>query len=1129
MRSANLHRLNRNYDLLDGEDFLKNYFIGKELGRSNARVFEAKHKKHLTKAALKEIRLSDDADADTSTVKKEINLLMKIQEKDLQNFFVKYLNFCIIKEEIDNFNSTTTAYILMEKGFCSMTKLIDSRKKNLYHFQYFYLEEIFRIFKHLIAAFAFLQKELNISHCDVKPENLLIMGENDLEFKVCDVGAGEILMTDQQTKTKTIKGTIPFLAPELLSESLLAKKSCNPFKADVFSLGLCFIYMITFKKFSRTDRQVLNEEVFQETLNEWIEESFYLLGNEDLILLLKAMLEINPKLRPDFKELQEKFINNNLMTPTISEEMNNWTLNNEELTNSYIATEEINTPGKKEKSFLIRKSPDRIKSLHAMPQNLINMNNFQILSKENKNNNSYDNVKTTLIIQKSLSPVKIMKQTHKKFSVEENEFSETSPSSPEQKRTRKTENLNNHSASHKNFTIQLKLKETKESEENKCLENPKKSIFGKKNSMKDVPKKTHQKIVSNMSELLYQNGMNGPIYSPKEPASLYGLNQITRNENFFFGKKIISNNTNNMNINDNSNISILNTNVNNSNKNITNFNSLINYSNLNENPLSPSFFKTNQPNFISNITNLNANTNISLMNFPSIISKKNEVHILKNENLINLKAKKNRETRKLPPLILPDNFTRIQNLSILNGTSCKNKLNEENKANNKVTFFLHSPKKKNLIINLDFLQKLVKKQPKCSFQNNVNIFLDQHIEETEILAIFNELLLVNKLSQLAIDLYFTETVSDAFIKFLSNSNAITSLIMNYKEKPKNESPLSFYKSPNISHHQQQATINNFELFSKNLNDSLLSHSHLLEFSINIEKLNDIHHSFVKIFSNFHLLKTLISLKISCKFISLTNQDLLELFKNLQTLESLEILELFCENNLITEDFFQDIPIFLSKIKKASISLANNKLNLSEIKQISLPFTDNLENLSLDFEGNLLGNGLQSIFSEISKQRFLKTLQLNLADCKLNSASFMDFSNDIYKIKYLESLVLNLKGNDDLAENCIVNLGKTIKTNFQNLRFLELNFLYIDIGLNVLKSYLSFANYLCYLKLEFFNLFLFRNVTQKTIKEVISSNNKELKFESCLIYPDLKEVKIFLKLEKKESFLNVFNINFYFLI
>ena len=431
MRSANLHRLNCSYDILDGEDFLKHYSIGKELGRSNARVFEVKHKQHSTKAALKEIRLSDDAD--TSTVKKEINLLKKIQEKDLHNFFIKYLNFCIIKEEIDNFNSTTTAYILMEKGFCSMTKLIDSRKKNLYHFQYFSLEKVLRIFKHLIAAFAFLQNELNISHCDVKPENLLIMRENDLEFKVCDVGAGEILMNDQQTKTKTIKGTIPFLAPELLSESLFAKKTCNPFKADVFSLGLCFIYMITFKKFSRTDRQVLNEEIFQEILNQWIAESFYLLGNEDLRLLLKEMLEINPKLRPDFKELQEKFINNNLMTPTISEEMNIWTLNNEELTNSFIVNEEAKSPGKKEKSFLIRKSPDRIKSLHAMPQHLINMNNLQILSKENENNNSYDNLKTPLKIQKSLSPVKIMKTTHKKFSVEDSEISETSPLSPEQK------------------------------------------------------------------------------------------------------------------------------------------------------------------------------------------------------------------------------------------------------------------------------------------------------------------------------------------------------------------------------------------------------------------------------------------------------------------------------------------------------------------------------------------------------------------------------------------------------------------------------------------------------------------------------------------------------------------------
>jgi serine/threonine protein kinase len=74
------------------------------------------------------------------------------------------------------------------------------------------------------------------------------MNVEKLEFKICDIGSGKMIK-NENTQTSTISGTIPFLSPELFKGfSKNNRLLHNPFKSDVFSLGLCFIYLITFKK-----------------------------------------------------------------------------------------------------------------------------------------------------------------------------------------------------------------------------------------------------------------------------------------------------------------------------------------------------------------------------------------------------------------------------------------------------------------------------------------------------------------------------------------------------------------------------------------------------------------------------------------------------------------------------------------------------------------------------------------------------------------------------------------------------------------------------------------------------------------------------------------------------------------
>lgn len=123
-------------------------------------------------------------------------------------------------------------------------------------------------------------------------------------LKVCDIGCG---LQIERDSSNTIAGTISFLAPELFySES--QKIKCNVFKSDVFSLGLCLIYLITKEKWIQQKRQKVEINVYSEVLNEWIELAARMTGDDSIIKeLLAAMLQIEPEKRPDFIQLKEIF------------------------------------------------------------------------------------------------------------------------------------------------------------------------------------------------------------------------------------------------------------------------------------------------------------------------------------------------------------------------------------------------------------------------------------------------------------------------------------------------------------------------------------------------------------------------------------------------------------------------------------------------------------------------------------------------------------------------------------------------------------------------------------------------------------------------------------------------------
>lgn len=97
-----------------------------------------------------------------------------------------------------------------------------------------------------------------------------------LEFKICDIGSGKQIK-NEDTGTSTIAGTVPFLSPELMNNLSNSRTNHNPFKSDVYSLGLCLLYLITFNKvfsfiiikFSQAQRSSLSEGAFLDVVSEW--------------------------------------------------------------------------------------------------------------------------------------------------------------------------------------------------------------------------------------------------------------------------------------------------------------------------------------------------------------------------------------------------------------------------------------------------------------------------------------------------------------------------------------------------------------------------------------------------------------------------------------------------------------------------------------------------------------------------------------------------------------------------------------------------------------------------------------------------------------------------------------------
>ena len=265
---------------------IDNFLIWQKIGNgSNGDIFAMTSNLTNKNYAVKIIK--EEAITSLEYLIKEFEIIYQNKHKNIVNIYGICIR-CVHK-------NLYTLYILMELALYDWDEEISKGKKDS---KYYTEKELVIILKQLISVLLYLQKEKNISHRDIKLENILIFPNNI--FKLCDFG--EAKQKVERNVRKTLRGTDYYMSP-LLYNGLINKEKYvqhNPYKSDVYSLGLCLIIAgsLNFDIIGEI-RKVDNEEKIREI----IVNNFKGRYSDDFIYCVMKMIIINEIDRPDFIDL----------------------------------------------------------------------------------------------------------------------------------------------------------------------------------------------------------------------------------------------------------------------------------------------------------------------------------------------------------------------------------------------------------------------------------------------------------------------------------------------------------------------------------------------------------------------------------------------------------------------------------------------------------------------------------------------------------------------------------------------------------------------------------------------------------------------------------------------------------
>jgi hypothetical protein len=277
------------------------YEIIKCIGEgSYGKIYKVENKKTKKPFALKKIIAHTEKEVEEFQREYEIMNWVTIDKHCEENI----LNILGVAVKVLDL-TTTAVYVLMELADSDWEKEINSRARAR---SYYTEQELLDIISLIIKTLAKMQKE-NISHRDIKPQNILIFNEkkskdNKNKYKLADFGEAKELQP-RDGESNTLRGTELYMSPLLFSSLRFqaepeSKIKHDPFKSDVFSLGLCTLLAgsLTFKSLYEI-RELYDMRKISVIVNKYLNPRY----SKKLINLVLLMLRIEENKRPDFLEL----------------------------------------------------------------------------------------------------------------------------------------------------------------------------------------------------------------------------------------------------------------------------------------------------------------------------------------------------------------------------------------------------------------------------------------------------------------------------------------------------------------------------------------------------------------------------------------------------------------------------------------------------------------------------------------------------------------------------------------------------------------------------------------------------------------------------------------------------------
>ena len=268
--------------------------------------------------------LSDDLKVSTKKVQNEISVLESLsQVSNASAFFPMYYGH--VNYHIEKKGEKLFYALVFELGNGNLKGLVDYHRKKGVGLTF---KENISLLKCFARGLSYLQRE-NVSHRDLKPDNIIFFEDENksVSFKIIDFGEVKINVDEGMG---TLTGTPNYFAPEvnisfLEHKSHIDEENYNPFKSDIYSVGLIFLYAnlmeLPFPKVKQFENsRILEKETdpfknkkgpFDAKIKEMIqriEEKFaHCRGIGVFSAILKKCLAFNPKNRMDFLELKNAF------------------------------------------------------------------------------------------------------------------------------------------------------------------------------------------------------------------------------------------------------------------------------------------------------------------------------------------------------------------------------------------------------------------------------------------------------------------------------------------------------------------------------------------------------------------------------------------------------------------------------------------------------------------------------------------------------------------------------------------------------------------------------------------------------------------------------------------------------